>query len=220
MHINGIAHRALHPGSIFFVRKGNFTKLKIGNFESMVMLTEEEQLKDMYKTPRFNDEKDAKERQSIFMFHGISYYKVQESARILDDNLVNEIEEKIKRYMAPELLNQEIYDQKVDIWSAGVIFYQLLTGKLPFSEDKFDPDFGLLDKYPDCIKDLLPKMLEVDPENRSYIIELLETIDKIDKYINMGNSNIDNGNITININYKISNYSNIEIEDSKNEPSI
>ena len=194
MHSNGIAHRALHPGSIFFVKKGNFTKLKIGNFESMVMLTEEDELKDMYTTPRFNEEKEEKKRRSIFMFHGISYYKVQEAARILDDNLVNEIDEGIKPYMAPELLDQEIYDQKVDIWSAGVIFYQLLTGKLPYSDDKFDPDFGLLDKYPDIITDLLPKMLEVDPDNRSYINELLETLDKIDKYIIVGNSRIENGN--------------------------
>ena len=35
-------------------------------------------------------------------------------------------------YMAPELVNREPYTEKVDIWSLGVIAYQLLSGKTPF----------------------------------------------------------------------------------------
>jgi serine/threonine protein kinase len=36
-------------------------------------------------------------------------------------------------YMAPETLNpteEYSYDSKVDVWSLGIIFYELLTGKL------------------------------------------------------------------------------------------
>lgn len=37
-------------------------------------------------------------------------------------------------YMAPELVMQQ-YDEKCDIWSVGMVAYQLLTGRLPFWED-------------------------------------------------------------------------------------
>lgn len=34
-------------------------------------------------------------------------------------------------YMAPEVLRMS-YGQKADVWSAGIMAYQLLTGRLPF----------------------------------------------------------------------------------------
>jgi len=34
-------------------------------------------------------------------------------------------------YRAPEMFNS-LYDEKVDIWSIGVIGYRILTGKMPF----------------------------------------------------------------------------------------
>jgi calcium-dependent protein kinase len=40
-------------------------------------------------------------------------------------------------YMAPETLSNEVYKAS-DIWAAGVMAYQLLTGKLPFN-DKRNP---------------------------------------------------------------------------------
>ena len=35
-------------------------------------------------------------------------------------------------YMAPELINRQPYTEKVDVWSLGVITYQLLSGRTPF----------------------------------------------------------------------------------------
>jgi serine/threonine protein kinase len=34
--------------------------------------------------------------------------------------------------MAPEVMRMEAYDFKADIWSIGVVFYQLLFGDYPF----------------------------------------------------------------------------------------
>ena len=35
-------------------------------------------------------------------------------------------------YMAPELVRHQRYSEKVDVWSLGIITYQLLSGKTPF----------------------------------------------------------------------------------------
>lgn len=34
--------------------------------------------------------------------------------------------------MPPEIIKNEKYDSKVDVWSAGVVVYIMLTGKPPF----------------------------------------------------------------------------------------
>lgn len=35
-------------------------------------------------------------------------------------------------YIAPQIVLNESYDNKVDVWSLGVLTYELIYGKIPF----------------------------------------------------------------------------------------
>ncbi len=51
-------------------------------------------------------------------------------------------------YVAPEILNDQGYDEKADIFSAGIILYILLTGKFVFSGKNYKE---ILIKNRECI---------------------------------------------------------------------
>jgi len=36
-----------------------------------------------------------------------------------------------KYYVAPEILTEEEYDSKIDVWSLGISFYVLYFGRFP-----------------------------------------------------------------------------------------
>ena len=42
-------------------------------------------------------------------------------------------------YIAPEVLDGSGHSFEVDLFSLGVIFYELICGSLPFDEEEMDP---------------------------------------------------------------------------------
>jgi serine/threonine protein kinase len=78
-------------------------------------------------------------------------------------------------YLAPEMINKSGHDESVDIWSLGVLLFEMLTGKTPFN---FKGDRNQLyncikslkinwtDDFPPLAKDLISKILKLKPSDR------------------------------------------------------
>ena len=79
-------------------------------------------------------------------------------------------------YMAPEVLKGLIYDIRADIWSLGVIFYEMLYGFCPYEESTIPKLVSLIDntilRFPtdrpvsDSLKILIKKMLTIKYRER------------------------------------------------------
>jgi len=80
-------------------------------------------------------------------------------------------------YMAPEMMNYRKYDNRSDLWSIGIILYEMITGQPPFHvknfkqlKDIISKDIILPDKYSNIIskqlKCLLDRLLQQTPTNR------------------------------------------------------
>jgi len=90
-------------------------------------------------------------------------------------------------YIAPEVFsgNIDIYDEKSDIWSIGIILYRALTRKYPFiGRNEDETIFFILDKdhdynnelllgYSNEVQDLIKKLLMKDPKERPSAKEAL-----------------------------------------------
>ena len=89
-------------------------------------------------------------------------------------------------YMAPEIVGSEMYDFSVDIWSLGILLYELIMGHSPFrSKSKKDRNIMIKIKKHDlvfdkdkniskeCI-DLINRLLDMNPEQRLKIKDIFE----------------------------------------------
>jgi tetratricopeptide (TPR) repeat protein/predicted Ser/Thr protein kinase len=81
-------------------------------------------------------------------------------------------------YMAPEVLTQRPYDGRADIFSLGLVFYEMLGGTQPFQTDSFvgtvarvlhdaiPPLSTIAAKVPPGVEAIIKRMLAKDPAER------------------------------------------------------
>jgi len=55
-------------------------------------------------------------------------------ARVQSQSGVMTAETGTYRWMAPEIIEHKPYDKKADIFSFGVVLWELLTGKIPYAD--------------------------------------------------------------------------------------
>jgi len=83
-------------------------------------------------------------------------------------------------YLAPEIIRGEGYNEKVDIWAFGILIFECLSGKTPFSKIDFikknDKNENFVKIKFDCFFDvysqnLITKILRINPNERLSIQE-------------------------------------------------
>ncbi|CAB4444752.1 aurora A kinase protein-like protein [Rhizophagus irregularis] len=88
-----------------------------------------------------------------------------------------------KDYLPPEMVENQPHDEKIDLWSLGVLCYELLTGNAPFEESAngrdttykriAKADFTIPDHVSVDARDLISSLLQRDPNKRLPIKNVL-----------------------------------------------
>ena len=118
-------------------------------------------------------------------------------------------------YFSPEIINGEPYNYKTDIWSLGVVLYEMCCLKLPFESNniaqlsikimkgKYDP---IPNRYSKNMANLIKNMLNIDQKLRPNINEVMQSPllknYHNNKYSNKSYKNLSTNKKPINNSYK------------------
>lgn len=118
---------------------------------------------------------------SIFQVKIIDFGLVRVNELLFGEEAMNTMTKGVglELFMSPEMMNEEDYDNKTDVYSFGIVLYFIFFGKMPNQSMK-DRSLGKPIKLPKenfnvskiCI-DLMGKCLTTDPKNRPSFDEIL-----------------------------------------------
>ena len=83
-------------------------------------------------------------------------------------------------YMAPEVAEGQGYTFSTDLWSLGIILFEMVCGRLPFGNDADDP-YQILDEVANGGEPTFPQDYE-DPSGMHLILELLKR-DPVERHV-------------------------------------
>ena len=76
-------------------------------------------------------------------------------------------------YMAPEIINENCYDKSIDVWSLGVLLYELLHGYSPFRATKTK---NKDDEYKEIFKNIVKFNFQIDKKLSENCSDLIKSI--------------------------------------------
>lgn len=93
------------------------------------------------------------------------------------------------RWMAPEMISGKGLSKKVDVYSFGIVLWELLTGQTPFQDlSPVQAAFAVVNKHarpslplhcPNVLAHLIHQCWSTDPDKRPNFSEIVESLDKM-----------------------------------------
>ena len=186
------AVKALHENSVFH---GDIKLENIMVYKTLVSRKEDKRItlinKDLNSNKELQNELENNPEKNTKILENISYYEIKiidfgcskylkRKKRKIEKRGNNDMLKEIvgtSAYCSPEVINN-LYDEKSDEWSCGVLMYILLCHDLPFKGDTEEEIFKNVKKYnvdfnrnefnnisKEC-KDLMKRLLDPDKDRR------------------------------------------------------